>query len=205
MKLLILSIFLMLVFISCDKDCNPIQSNPPSELLFVEKLVFTKGELIHGDSTKIKILHVEPGMFYNFDPQKRLLEYTSGESSRVPINDDLLVLFASTHIWFPPDQAGSSVWMIPVYYRGAYYIEPDLSFFGLQNDGAIELLINNEYPTTVLPIDSQITTTSFRFKTHVQIDGDTALIKLTDVVTVRNHGFLLTNQIKWTNLTGEKP
>lgn len=205
MKLLVFSIFMMLIFISCDKDCNPVQSAPPSKFLFVEKLASTTGELISGDSTQITILTFEPGMFYNFDPQKRLLEYTSGEPSRVPINNDLLVLFASTHVWFPPDEAGSSVGLIPVYYRGTFYIESDLSFFGLRNDGAIELLINNQYPTTVLPIDSQITRTSFKFKTHLQTNGDTALIKLTDVITVHNHGYLLTDQIKWTNLTGEKP
>ncbi len=203
MKILIFNFFIILFLISCSKNSNPFNSQISYNFLFVERVISTKGELIEGDSSQIIIRAIEPGMFYSFDQQNRILEYTSGEYSKVPINDDLVVWIASQHYWMPPDQTGLEVNMFPIYYKATRYIDSTLTFGGLNDAGTVHLSLSFESRAFYLPIDSLVIKNYSTYKKYVQVNGDTALIKLNHKVYLKNHGYLTEDQVIWTNLTGE--
>jgi len=199
---------LFLIIEGCKKDCSTIGPDSPVKFIFIERTITTTGEIIETDTTKfITIRTVEPSIFYNYDQENRILEYTSGVRDKVPINNDLLVWIASKQLWYPPDQMGLYIEMFPVYYEGTFYIDNNLTFGGLLDNGTIQLSLYNNPPSFYLPIDSVETRTHYRFK-KVPLSGgdpmsplDSALIKLTDEVRIYNRGYLNENQVIWNNLS----
>ena len=161
------------------------------------------------DTTKfIRVRTVEPSMSFHFDREKRNLEYISSKRDKVPINNDLLVWIASQHTFTPPDKIGRTTEMFPIYYENTSYIDENLSFSGISEDGSVTFWFN-EGVSVIVGIDSTVEKTFYKYK-KVPIYGgdpagppDSALIKLTDKVKLYNHGYLYEDQVHWTNFLGE--
>lgn len=200
---------LIVPFLACEQDCPTKPDEVTGDYIFVERIIITNAVVLAGDSTGIEIRCVEPAMFYDFYPEKKILEYSLGPE--IPVNNDLKVIFGDKNFSFPPAGCGGgTIFLTPIYYLttvwardGSLRINEFDDFSG--RVGIVYPPLNEEIllepGDTYKKVCEKTKWIKFnRFEGGTFIP-DSALVKYIDRVTVKNWGFAPRNKIVWKDFT----
>jgi hypothetical protein len=217
------SALLAVLVLSC-KDDGVIQPEPLGDYLFVERTIITDATLLRGDPAWIPIRVIEPSIRYTFDEQSRTLSYRAGENTRLPINQDLKLIFADEHYLLLPhlisEQAfkkynsdnngpsdttrdftiGAEFWLTPVFFP-PHYIDPSLTVQEIGTDGLVGIVISGVFPEILLRPDSTYVRVTTRIDSVFQLDRNWALFEFKDSLIIKNHGFQPKQNVVWNPLS----
>ena len=196
-------IFFIFLLSGCERIYTPFE-NIQKNYIFVEVQIFTFGQIIERDTTKsISILAIEPGLFYSYNPNENILEYRTG--AKVIFDEESQGIIVKHHSFYPPDIMGQQNDISVVDKNYSYTLLNNITFKSIDDDGNFNLIDNNKGNIN-LPIDSTASFTYTRLKKTPQFGGDpyvspdSALLQITDIVDIYNHGYHKEKQFKWNHI-----